>query len=65
MKIVITGGCGFIGRALVSYLLKNVDNSNEIFLIDTMHRHGGITDSNITLSPNALALYATALPIRP
>lgn len=49
MRTVITGGCGFIGLALTKRLLKYVDKTDEIILVDTMQRHGKFSDlSNLS-----------------
>ncbi len=50
MRTIITGGCGFIGKALAHYLLKSFEKSDELILIDTMQRHGHV-DDDITSHP--------------
>ena len=37
MKILITGGCGFLGANLASSFIRN---SDEIFIIDAFYREG-------------------------
>ena len=37
MKVLITGGCGFLGANLASFFLKN---NHEVFLIDALFRDG-------------------------
>lgn len=40
MRTVITGGAGFIGLALSHLLINRAKPSDEIFLVDTLARHG-------------------------
>jgi nucleoside-diphosphate-sugar epimerase len=40
MRILITGGCGFIGSAIARFLYRQPQSNDEIFLVDTMQRHG-------------------------
>ena len=44
MKILITGGCGFVGSNLAIYLKKNL-NKCQVFSLDNLSRNG----SNINL----------------
>ena len=37
MKIILTGGAGFIGSELSEYILKNLKNS-KLFVIDNLSR---------------------------
>lgn len=46
MRVVITGGCGFIGSALALHLIKTMNDLDELILVDTMQRHGRHTDIN-------------------
>jgi len=39
MKILITGGCGFVGSNLAIYLQKNL-NKSKIFSLDNLSRQG-------------------------
>ena len=34
-KILVTGGCGFVGRHLISYLLSE-SSENEIWIVDNL-----------------------------
>jgi len=40
MITVVTGGGGFIGKVLVQQLLEQSRDEDEIYIIDTLHRHG-------------------------
>jgi nucleoside-diphosphate-sugar epimerase len=40
MRTVITGGAGFIGTSLAGYLLQQCAENDEIFLVDSLGRHG-------------------------
>ncbi|MBN1521881.1 MAG: NAD(P)-dependent oxidoreductase [Candidatus Aureabacteria bacterium] len=40
MRTAITGGCGFIGKALVKHILAHSQESDDIFVIDSLSRHG-------------------------
>ena len=42
MKILITGGCGFIGCNIAKFYL---DNGNEVIVLDDLSRHG--SDKNL------------------
>ena len=50
MRIVVTGGCGFIGLALTRQLLRQAKESDQIFLLDTMQRHGNSAEVERLLS---------------
>ena len=41
MKILITGGCGFVGSNLAVFLKKNIKNST-IFSLDNLYRKGSL-----------------------
>ena len=41
MKILITGGCGFIGSNIAMYLAK-INKKNKIFCADNFYRKGSI-----------------------
>jgi|TARA_B100000315_G_scaffold156179_1_gene144735 nucleoside-diphosphate-sugar epimerase len=47
MRTVITGGCGFIGKALASHLSKTMDQTDELILVDTMQHHGNNMDADV------------------
>lgn len=62
MKILITGGCGFVGSNIAIYLKKKLIQSN-IFSVDNLYRKGseinqkrlkkhGITNLNIDITDN-------------
>ena len=36
-NILIFGGAGFIGTNLIKYLLKDLNNQNQIICIDNLH----------------------------
>jgi len=40
LRIIITGGCGFIGFALAKRLLEKANGNDEIILLDNLKRHG-------------------------
>ncbi len=40
MRTVVTGGCGFIGRALVARLVEAAGADDKLWLVDTLQRHG-------------------------
>jgi len=55
MKILITGGCGFVGSNIAIFLKKKLKNSN-IYSLDNLYRKG----SNINrskLSKNGIKNY--------
>ena len=41
MKILITGGCGFIGSNIAIYL-KKINKKNKIYCADNFYRKGSI-----------------------
>ena len=41
MRILITGGCGFIGSNIAVYL-KKINNKNKIYCADNFYRKGSI-----------------------
>ena len=41
MKILITGGCGFLGSNLASYF---INNKNQVFIIDSLERKGSLSN---------------------
>ena len=43
MKILITGGCGFLGSNLASFFIKN---KNQVFIIDSLERDGALVNLN-------------------
>ena len=43
MKILITGGCGFLGSNLASYFLNN---KNQVYIIDSLERKGALINLN-------------------
>jgi CDP-paratose 2-epimerase len=43
MKILITGGCGFLGSNLASFFIKN---KNQVFIIDSLERDGASINLN-------------------
>jgi len=40
MRTVVTGGCGFIGAAVVRGLVRAADEGDEIIVVDNLQRHG-------------------------
>ena len=50
MNIIVTGGCGFIGRLVVKDILKNISSSDQIILLDHLKRHGEDQDLNNLLA---------------
>lgn len=40
MRTIVTGGAGFIGRALAERLLNGAGPDDEIYLVDSLARHG-------------------------
>jgi|TARA_B100001964_G_scaffold199739_1_gene226252 nucleoside-diphosphate-sugar epimerase len=58
MRTVITGGCGFIGRALALRLIKTMNTTDELILIDTMQRHGEFKEKGLTAHPNVKIIKA-------
>ena len=50
MNIIVTGGCGFIGRLVVKDILKNISSSDQIILLDHLKRHGEDQDLNSLLT---------------
>ena len=45
MKILITGGCGFVGSNIAIYLKKKIKNS-KICSLDNLMRRGSIQNRN-------------------
>ncbi len=43
MRVLITGGCGFLGSNLSSFFLKNND---QVFVIDALYRKGSLDNLN-------------------
>jgi len=40
MRIMVTGGCGFIGLGVVKHLLQHATANSEIIIVDHLGRHG-------------------------
>ena len=45
MKILITGGCGFVGSNIAIYLKKKIKNS-KIYSLDNLMRRGSVQNRN-------------------
>jgi len=58
MRTVITGGCGFIGRALLRQVLETSGNSDEVILVDNMQRHGEENGDTLISSPQVQVINA-------
>jgi len=56
MKIVVTGGSGFVGKALVKVLLNDAKASDKIFIVDNLKRHGRNKDLNQILKDKRVKL---------
>ena len=56
MRTVVTGGAGFIGRALVRTLLHQAGDAGEIYLVDSLARHGHQPDLDVLLEDRRVRL---------
>ena len=51
MKILITGGCGFVGSNLAIYLRKNIKKA-KIYSLDNLIRKGSILNQRRLINNN-------------
>jgi len=63
VRVVITGGGGFIGRALTKSVLENCAGSDEVILVDSLARHGRRPGLEMILSDERVSLIEADLSV--